>query len=275
MKPEEVQQEFANLLHNGATAEITQPSGRKVLIREWNGGDEDILTQGSGATDGSSVHNFIASCIVKDLTTGRKPTVAEVESWGIKDKYYTMMKIRILTLGSKIKFYHACSSETCDFINPAGSPWSEDLNIFDWDMSKAEPPKEGEEGYIKLSPFAITKYAKGMDKQVTITLSSGKLLRYNILDSKGELLQLAIPRKQTKKSDGLIVRNLEIQIKGEWVPVKDFRLFSARDTQELWKDLADNDSGFAAMAEITCPKCGMQELINLFTEPSFFNPVGI
>lgn len=276
MTKAEQDNEFAHLIYLGPELTFTQPSSRIITIREYNAADEDIMSKKGNINDGASVHNFIASVVVKDNTTGTRPTVEDIEKWGIKDKYYTLLKIRIHTLGNKMKFHHACNNAKCDFVTEQASPWVEDLNDFDWDLNLTKPPKDTEPGYNKkLSNYVITKYAQGLALEVTVTLSSGKILKYNILDSNGEKFILSIPDNLQVKSDGLRARNLQLYHKNEWLPIKSFSLFSAKDSLELWDSIMANDNAFMVVSEITCPKCQMRELLNLMTHPSFFAQAGI
>lgn len=264
------------MMHIGPVLDFYQPSGRLIQIRESTAEDEDLLSQqNSSMNNGNAIIAYIASITLMDSELKRRPTMDDIEKWGVKDKYYTLLMSRIHSLGDSIAFEHSCSNRKCDFITPPKAPWREDLKRFTQDFSK-HTPEQGDEGYDKnKSVYAATAYAKGMQRVISLVLTSGKVLRYNVLDSIGEKVLTSANDLTDKRSIALIARNLELKVGEEWASVKTFKMFSSRESVEIWASVEENDKGFIPMADITCPKCGLLEYINLMLTPSFFFPVVI
>ena len=247
-------------LFKGATTEITLPSSRVVKIRETNGEDDEILSSWNDAADGSNIDNFLSAIIINDSVLGGKPTPEDISKWPINDKYALLFKQRVFIYGHELKFKAKCTEEKCgqEYI------YTEDLSKWDNDLSK--------DSKKPISSIALRKYPMGLSPQVEFTIASGKKLRYSIVT--GELEKKALELKDMTKNSPLIIRGLEIENKGEWIPVTHFAGFSSKEMLEIRSNVKENDLQFDPMVNWNCnnPLCKKEYSVPLFQIGTFFYP---
>lgn len=272
MQPAKENEKLSSLLYKGSNKQVLLPSSRPITIREQNGGDDDILSR-IGESEGSNVIIFLANIIQKDEVLGRKPTVEDIKSWGVKDKYYALLQSRIFSLGRELKWKHTCSDPNCARNKPK-SPGPKGSFAVVEDLSLFGDGTENifRDDYQRIT-YGVTPYPMKDKMVIEIKLSSGKYTRYHILDSSGENLRLQASENERTENFKFIIRNLEVKIDQEWVSVKDFQVFSPRDMMELRKSLDENDKEFVPLTTVTCPTCGNLDYVNILTLPDFFYPL--
>lgn len=257
-----------SLLYRGDTLEFMQPSGRIIRIREHNGDDEALMSKTSSEVNsGKNILQYLAAVCEWDSELKRRPTVEDIMSWGIKDKYYTLFVSRVHSVGPEMKFKRFCPNPGCkvDGKNPTENTWTVDLEEFKQNLSTySHNDLKGKSSRI------VTPYAKGLTKTIEFTLSSGRAVRYNILDSIGETALLDIPENERTRNSNLTVRNLEIHFNGKWVKVFKFNVFKSQDLREIEANVDENDEPFVPLEILTCPKCNYQDPVVLTMLNDFF-----
>jgi hypothetical protein len=252
-----------NPLYNGTTTEITLLSGKKLVIREVNGDDEGILSNESFALEGKHTAAYLSSITEMDMDLNRKPSIDEVLAWPVKDKYFALMMSRIHSWGYNVKFGYICPN--CEVKNT----YNEDLKVF-------MPEGTFEDDNIKPSIWAAVPYPKGISKgQVLLTTSSGKNIRYDILNSVGEKIKLDAAAEQRNNNLELTIRNLSMEIQGKYEKVFKFNCFGPKDMMEIRKSIKEMDGSFTPLTLVTCPNCGHKEYTNILTTDGFFYPTEI
>jgi hypothetical protein len=258
---------MSELFHTGDLLEVVLPSTRRVTIRQHNGDDEGILSNFQKGQDGSSLSEYLAGLIVKggDLGNG-KATAQEVEKWGLKDKYYLCFVARVHSLGKILKFRHTEVIE-----NPNGTTTSVETE-YEEDLTKYMFDFNNFDQYVKTNPFQITPYPNKTNPVIMEKLSSGKDVRWRIMDSESEKLSLQTPEALSNRNDQFLVRKLEILQQGEWKDVKKFSMFTAQDMIELRASVKKYDTLFQPFAEFESPKTKKKFSMDLMTSPAFFYP---
>lgn len=243
----------------GQTTDITLPSGRVVKIRETNGADDEILSSLNASVDGSNTYNFLASIIINDSILNRKPTVEDIKSWPINDKYGLLFKQRLFIHGQDLRFRAVCTEESCQ----TESVYTEDLKQWDTDLSKDIEP---------VNSKAISPYPLRDKLEIEFSISSGKKFKYSILT--GVLEKSALELKDSTQNSPLIVRNLAIENKGEWILLKHFGGISSKEMLQIRQNIKINDKQFDPIVYWNCsnPMCRKEYNTSLFRIGSFFYP---
>lgn len=239
-----------------AYTDVKLPSGKLVRIRETNGNDDDILSQVSENKTLMAPLNFLAGIIVSEEI---KPE--DLKKWKIRDKYYLILKSRIFSLGSEMRFNHT-------FADGLSVELVEDLARFDWDLTQGNPPAKGEKGY---KPEVIQPYIGG-DSPGEFTLNSGKVVKYDFLTVEGEMANMGRTEDDMSINDRLRLRNFKLKVDGVFQPIEVFGMFTARDMREIRTHLDKNDPEFSLLVEAKAN--GKLEYVSLFQIPDFFFPVG-
>ena len=247
-------------LFNGSTTEITLPSGRVVKIRETNGDDDEVLSSMNTSSDGSNFYNFLASITLNDSFINKKPSANDIKHWPINDKYGLIFKQRLFIHGKELNFRATCTEENCKH----EATYHEDLSQWDNDLTQEE--KED------IPSIALHRYPNGNQQELEFTISSGKKLKYSILN--GILEKRALELKDATKNSPIIIRNLHIFNKGEWIPVKHFAGFSSKEMIEIRRHIKTNDRQFDPIVTFACnnPLCRKEYSVSLFSIGDFFYP---
>lgn len=268
-KPTENQttQEMAREAIYGQVKRIILPSGYFVDIRETNGEDDDVLSNEATSRDLTNIHIFVASLIINtDLpfAVNNRITLEGARMLLLRDKYFILVSSRIHSNGNEIKIQYDWGETQGGKMN-----YIEDLNRYVWDYTKPFPQEEEEEGYDsqKIKPYPKEAYGKH-----EMILSTGKKLRFNLLDGNSEsfLLKLDI-EKQTRNSE-LKSRNLEQWVEDKWVKVDSFIYFKRNEMAELHKFFTEHDSSFTGLTEIENPKTKELLLYPIMKSTDFFYP---
>jgi hypothetical protein len=160
-----------------ATTTFTLPTGSSVTIRETDGEDEDVISRVGDALDGASINKFISRIVIKHSAyPDTRITPEMVKSWPLADKYYTLLKSRVHSLGEELIFMFKCPEKDC----LKESKQAENLNIYDHDLSIGNPD-ESEPHYEK----KVKLYPNKSQTSFTHTLSTGKVVFFDLLSGIG------------------------------------------------------------------------------------------
>lgn len=243
---------------NTRTHEVTLPSGKKVTIRERNGNDEDILSNMGDFKDGLAIPKFLSGIIVSEPTPA-----SAIQQWGIRDKYYLLLKERILSLGTMLIFTHK-------FESGSSQTFEEDLSKYDWDYN-LPVPKYGDKNY---NEDRALPYPSSMGF-IEGRTSSGKNFRMKYLTGDDEIKTLGMDQRDLSVNKRLTLRNFELQTKtGKWLPIERFDMLTGPEMQEIRDTLDDADGDFSLIVQVKDPNKGVIEETSLMQEPDFFIPRG-
>lgn len=247
----------------GRTFQLTAPSGFSYEVREQNGEDDDIISNPSDAKDLTNIARFIQGIVVKTDRYNRKPTLEEVISWPVNDRYAILVSSRKFSLGESVDFTYDWGKE-----NGGKKEYEQELDDFLFDYA-SEPTEEE----LDSKPYAIPFYPlQGIEVDIDITLSSGKVLKFDLLTGKGESYLLNLPMESKTKNQELIARNLRLLIGDKYEAVTNFRLFTSRDMVEIRKEVAKVDPVFTGTMEVENPSHNMKVYSNIIGLPGFFFP---
>lgn len=249
----------------GRKLEFVAPSGYKYTIREQNGADDDILSNPVDAATMRNLSAFIAAIVVNtDFTPNGKLTVDQAHNLPCLDRYCILFNSRIHSLGDEVEFEYDWGKDNGGVAN-----YVQDVNEFLFDYSKVPSEEEMEE-----KPNAIPFYPNGKQfKDIKVELSSGKVVKFDLLTAEGEayILNLA-PNKRTKNQE-LVARNLCLEVNGNFEKVTSFHLFSVKDMMEIRKEVFAYDPVFNGVSEIVNPNDSTQTtLISVVAIKDFFYP---
>jgi len=243
------------------TLTFKTPSGFDVTIREQNGEDDEIISKMKNSTDGSAVNKFLANIITSH--NGTKVTHEGIILWKNKDKYYTLLKSRIFSLGGTITYKHQCVNLECQ----KESTFEENLNLYDRDFSK--PLEESEIDF----QYQVTPYVNGEKLEEELTLSSGKKIKYKYLNGESEKQLLAANKDEISKNTELLVRGIQWFHEEKWQLLLNFRSLSSKDMREIRENIKKFDLPFDAVSEVKCPFCQNRDKISLMAQADFFFPL--
>lgn len=250
----------------GNTTSFVTPSKLHIVIREQNGEDEDVISKQRNLIKGDAIHYFLAGII--QTVNGQKVGSSYVEGMRNRDKYYTLLKSRIFSLGSELTYRHRCSNPNCNKPQGQDDPmYEEDLSLYDRDFSENAPVDKREEFKYRIQPYI----QEGTHRE--LKLSTGKELRYKFLTGVEEKKVLQKDRENMSKNSDIMLRELEWKNgNDQWQKVSHFGIFSSREMAAIRKDIEKHDMPFEAISECTCPFCGNVDQISLLAQPDFFFP---
>lgn len=253
-------------LLTGNTSTFVSPSKLQIVIREQNGEDEDIISKQANLMKGDAIHFFLAGIVL--TVNGQKVTSKQIENWRNRDKYYTLLKSRIFSLGSELTYRHRCGNSSCT--KPEGKEdelYEEDLSLYDRDFSDTAPADTREDFKYRIEPYI----QDGTHRE--FKLSTGKELRYKFLTGVEEKKVLQKDRNSMSKNSDIMLRELEWKNDQEqWQRVTHFGIFSSREMSQIRKDIEKHDMPWEAISECECPYCGHVDYISLLAQPDFFFP---
>lgn len=253
----------------GRTKKLTLPSGFLVTIREQNGHDDDIISNQALAKDLANINTFISTIVVEtDLpfAIGGKLNLAGVKKLTLRDKYFIIFSSRIHSIGNEIAFEYDWGQD-----NGGKVKYTDDLNNFIWDYTKEMPTEESSEYY----PYRLLPYSFNPYEPQELTLSSGKVIRYNCLngDAEAYLMKLTVD-KQTKSTE-LKARGIQQQVEGNWVNIENFLYFTKKDMTEIYREVNTKDEDWKGVTELENPISGEPIHFPIIATPDFFFPAEI
>lgn len=231
-------------------------TGITMATRIWNGEDEDTISLMSSMKDASHTLNFLSGILVSP-----RSTADDILNWKLGLKYYAILQSRIQTHGHILTFEYT-------FASGRKKMFEQDLREFLVDYK----PELGEENSIGM--YQAKMYPNGSESQRILTLSSGKVVRYDYLTSKGEKRALLANPDTQSKNQALVVRNLCLSKEGQFVPQVNFRSFSAPEMEEIRKDVKENDPQFEGIMELRGTNPEDIAWVTIFALGEFFFPAG-
>lgn len=261
--------EFAEGLLYGELKTLQLPSGFEVTIREQNGHDDDIISNQALAKDLTNLNMFISSLVIDTnlpFAKNRKLDLEGARKLVLRDKYFILFASRVHSIGNIVKFDYDWGQD-----NGGKQSYSDDLNNFIWDYKKPLPEEDSSEFYeYRLLPYNVNPY----DKQ-EMTLATGKLLRFNLLNGESELYLLNLPPDKQTKNNELLARNLEQYVENRWVKVENFLHFTKKDMIELSNKILLLDKEWKGLTELHNPLDKGNILFPIVAVPDFFYPAEI
>lgn len=252
-------------LYQGRDLTFTSPSGHVFTIREQNGDDDETLTSIDGDKKEENIKNlnlFLSSIIRENTVNNKKHlTIDEVNELKLKDKYYILLKSRLHSIGNNLRFGARCPKKDCKH----ETIFKEDLTKYDTDLSTYNPEAEKYK-------YQITPYPAGKDLTKTLTLSSGRKVRYTYLNVGAEYgisKQDKISQNSELYARSLALYNPQTQ---QYETLGSFNVFSKKDMIELGKEIEDNDQQFMMFMELECQKCGFKWEVPFLYLKDFFFP---
>jgi len=252
----ETEQKQAKELLWGKTKELLLPSGGRVVIREQNGNDDDILSSQQGIGDLSNQSTFIQGIVISADWLDNKPLSHDgVQNLLLKDKYFILFASRIHSLGNEIKFKYDWGKD-----KGGEQEYIDDLNDYIWDFSE-EIPVKGEDNY---NEYRMEPYTANAKEPQVLVLESGKELAFDCLRVKDEKALLKIDKSKLTKNRELIQRNIRQKQKdGTYQKINNFRFFNKREMIEIHKQVNIIDTPFMPLTEI----------VNTYNNNSIFYPI--
>lgn len=252
----------------GKTKEVVLPSGHKVTLQEQNGYHDELLSSVADATTGMGYNKFVADIVIKtDLTPSGKLTLADVNNLLQLDFATIIIASRIHSIGPELRF-------SFDWGNGMKKFYVENLEpyLLDYGKPVEEDPQMGSPDYFGL---ACPRYPNGKQREVELTLTSGKKVKYQLTTRGDELKLLEYDPEHLNINTKLRIRNLQMEHSGNWVKVDQFRTFSSKDMREIRTSVNRNDPDFFGISEVQNPSTGERRQVSLLEVPDFFFPAEI
>ena len=252
---------------NFRTMEFIAPSGFKYTIREQNGEDEDILTNPRDAKDLTNLIKFVASLVVDtNYTKSGKLTLEDARNLPLLDKYCIILQNNIFSLEGKIEF---------DYTFKDGSTFTFEQDIRELVFDDYSHLPSDEE--LEAKPYALPYYPgipNGDHSKLTdieFTLSTGKVLSFDLMTSKSEQYLLGLPEAKRTRNTELIARNLKLQVNGTFEGVTNFKMFSVKEMREIRSYIMEMDPVFPGTIVLENPQDPTdKETYSVLGNPDFF-----
>ena len=250
---------------NHRTFTFVTPSGYEVTIREQNGEDDDVLSNPVEAQNMMNLSRFIANIVVNCNYNERgRLTPNEAHELPALDRYCILFNSRKFSLGETVDFVYDWGTE-----NGGKQEYSQELDEFLFDYSKIPTDED-----ILAKPNAIPFYPMGSQfKDIEFETSTGKKLKFDLLNARAESYLLELPLDQRTKNKELVARNLMLEVDGKWDKVTNFRMFSVKEMREIRNEVIGNDPVFMGITSIENPKVpGQTTDISIVALKDFFYP---
>lgn len=255
--------ETENIL--GQSMTFTAPSGYQYTIREQNGNDDDVISNPADAANLMNFSKFIAGIVIDtNYTTNRKLTLEQAHNMPALDRYAILINSRIFSIGEELEF-------TWDWGKDKGGviTYVQNLNEFLFEYSKLPTPE-----VIEAKPYAIPYYPNGGKfTDIEINLTSGKLVKFDLITAKGESFIINLPVGARTKNKELEARNLQLQVNGKWEKVSSFHVFTVKDMREIRSAVNEADPLFDGTMVINNPKYPeLTSTVSIMALKGFFYP---
>lgn len=255
----------------GKTKLVTVPSGRKFLIREQNGADDDILSNHTDVQDMSNVNKFIVSITLHELVDNNKVplTLESIQEMLLRDRNALLVESRIHTLGPDMLFKYDWGK------NGGILTYQEDLTQYVWDYSRPFPNEEldskGNKD-VNYNENRLKPYPTDIKGPVEFELSSGKVISIDFLRVKSESYFTGVGLENINRNHDYRGRDLKLKVEdGSFMKVENFSPFSKRDMIEIRKFVKEFDPTQGMNTEISNGK-GDTIFFPLLASTDFFFP---
>lgn len=244
--------------------EFTLPSGKQAIIRMQNGEDDSIVTNVKLQTEGDAYNRFVEAITLS--IDGKKPTYDDVLNMRLSDKYCIIIKSRIFSLGSVLKFEYTWPKH-------GKVVYEEDLNRYIWDYDKEFPENPGDPDYDKcrIKPIQVEEPGKFDYNHMYFTLGD-KDFRMRFSDGVFEKNLIKVGQDKLSNNEIFKARELSQLLNGEWVKVDSFRAFTPVEMTKLRAILYHYDDSEGLTVEIPNPEDGEVLELPLMSIPDFLAP---
>lgn len=252
---------------------FTLPSGYTCEIREQNGDDEEVLSNPSSIKTFMNINEFIAGIVIRtDFTASGKLLVEDVLKLPLLDRAVILINSRIFSIGEELEFTH-----TWDRGNGKSNQYTytQDLKDYLFEDYGKQPTEEE----LEAKPDAVPYYALPEDQDhsgkvkltdLSIVLSSGKELLWDVATAGSELYLMKLGMDNITRNKDLLARNLRLKVGDKYEKVQNFKLFSVRDMSEIRKSITSVDPTFTGATTINDPVTGATTQISILAVPTFF-----
>jgi hypothetical protein len=249
----------------GDVVKLVTPTGFEVTLRQQNGDDDDVISNGVMSQDGTSINKFVSGIVVDtNYTTSRKLSLDDVLSMKLCDKFFIILASRIYSLGNILRFSFHWDNMT------APIEYEEDLSQYIWDYSKDYFPSDlRDPDYYK---YRIAPHKFGGDKVREFTTRTGKKLMYTFMNGYGEKYLLKLNPEAQSKNQELLARDLKLWVDGKWIKVENFRNFTPYDMADIRREINENDKVTELITELQNPVTGEIMPYLIVGTPDFFFP---
>ena len=243
--------------------EFKTPSGHRVVIRQQNGDDDDVLSNGVDAFSGEATSKFLSGIIIdSDFNKKGVLTPNDVSYLRLSDVYFLIIASRIYSIGQILNFEYQWETNE----NPI--EYEEDLGLYIWEYEKAFPFK-GDDYY----KYRIKPIAKELIR--SFTLSTKKEISYEYINQIGERYLMNLAPKDQSKNQELFARNIKLKTPSGYTKLETFKAFSPLEMREIRADLQKHDPTLEIFSELEHPTSGQIVPFPIVGTPDFFFPRGI
>jgi hypothetical protein len=124
----------------------------------------------------------------------------------------------------------------------------------------------------KLHPLVIPPYTTEPGEPVKATLTTGRVIEFDFLTSKGEVTLSKLAVSEQHINQQLLIRNIKTEVDGVLKTVVNFTAFTAREMMEIRSLIRDYDDSFDFVTFVENPATGQSEPIPIFSLQDFFFP---
>ena len=250
----------------GREKTFTLPSGYEVTIREQNGEDDDILSNPVEARSLRNISRFIAGLVVRtNMTATGVLSVDDAHAMPSLDRYCILIESRIFSIGNTMEFSH-------DWVDMDGRKRNVEYEVdlreeFLFDYSKAPSAEE-----LNSKESALPFYPEPMVRELEFTTTSGKTLKFHLMNAESEQYLLSLPEDKMTKNQELIARNLQLKVGDKFEKVTNFKMFSMKDMVEIRSFVKGHDPIFQGTTTIMDPVTHQVMDVPIIGIDSFFYP---
>lgn len=249
------------LVYEGQTHTVYLPDGAIAKIRETNGDDDAVLSSAADMDDNSHIHKFLAGITI-ELDGQTSLSYLDIEKWKNNNKYYLLLKQRIINHGKEFLFKANCANLKCG----KESEYEEDLSTIDADLSKESIPVDPN------NPNRVWTYPKGKEDVIEFTIPSGKKFQFNMLSSAGESILRSIANTDLNKNTELVIRELKYWDGKAWTLLTFSKGIPSKEMAQIRAYIMKYDQQFNPIVQFNCPFCNTPHAKNMFGIPAFLFP---
>jgi hypothetical protein len=245
---------------------IQLPSGAIIEIRGLRGKEGKLLSDRDAIKNGTFLDKILSACTVNVIEASPYVTIPakatspdepprQVLDWSqvlIGDRFFTLVQIRVLSLGEMFGFKLQCSEEGC-------------RKRFNHEISLLKQLSVTCLSAEDRAQFAAVNEFSTLDR-------NNKTIRYRLPVGKDEVLAM---RAGQGGPDGAFMQALLqriVSIEGEVVPRKYLEDCDFGNLLDLLASFDEHNCGVETTIEVQCPHCGSLEDIQLPFGRGFFVP---
>jgi len=222
-------------------AEVTLPSGRKLVVLETTGREERLLSRLEKNKNLDAINEFLASCTENLDGKAGHPAPKDFKKMLTGDRTAILLHVRKLTHGATIDYTHVCQS--------CASKSEHHIDIDDsLETMKPYPHGDKRDFEVKVGP-GVLHY------ELSTGETEAKIAREDTPDINTKLRSL---RLWEQAETGRLPVNID-QLKSKWIA-------------EIRKAVKDAECVLDTMVEVQCPKCSVVARIDMVGNLDFLFP---